>query len=169
MILNQGYTAQIVLTIFHSKNLTRFKLGAALFSVDNFPEIFLYLFFSLPSALSVLFPPSTRIITLPTSFFSSRFERRNETRVRRAIAFARPPKGAANWSPPNFPRDVESANNPVTQVRRIGEATRRFLRITSFLRLIGNSGFISGFLKMKKRGEKEKIVDRLRLWSQRHK
>lgn len=60
VILNQGYTAQIVLTIFHSKNLTRFKLGAALFSVDNFPEIFLYLFFSLPSAFSVLFPPPPR-------------------------------------------------------------------------------------------------------------
>lgn len=119
MILNQGYTAQIVLTIFHSKNLTRFKLGAALFSVDNFPEIFLYLFFSLPSALSVLFPPSTRIITLPTSFFSSRFERRNETRVRRAIAFARPPKGAANWSPsPPPPTFHGTWNRPIILLRR---------------------------------------------------
>lgn len=35
---------------------------------------------------------------------------------------------------------VESANNPVTHVRRIGEATRRFLWITSFLQLV-SSGF----------------------------
>lgn len=168
MILNQGYTAQIVLTIFHSKNLTRFKLGAALFSVDNFPEIFLYLFFSLPSALSVLFPPLHEDNNLTYEFLFVAVRAQKWNAGAESNCFRSTSQGSCQLVPP-FPRDVESANNPVTQVRRIGEATRRFLRITSFLRLIGNSGFISGFLKMKKRGEKEKIVDRLRLWSQRYK
>lgn len=95
------------------KNLTRFKLGGtAFFSSKNFSKTFLYLFFSFPSALVVplFFPPpsfpfhATRIITLPTSrvrisLRHGRGSSRNETRVRRAIAFARPPKGAASWSP----------------------------------------------------------------------
>lgn len=49
---------------------------------------------------------------------------------------------------------VESANNPVTHVRRIGEATRRFLWITSFLRF---NWFHLVFV-WKYVGQKEKIV-----------